>query len=78
MTEQETSTTLSRVQHQIDLITNAPTEEHARIARYMASGYVLALFFEGLIDRAEHALLEEAAARARAHWLPPAERESVD
>jgi len=78
MTEQDTPTTLSRVQRQIDLIRNAETEEQARTARHIASGYLLALYFEKLIDNAEHKELDEAAARAKAQWVPPSERETYD
>lgn len=71
-------TTLSRVQRQIDMIHNAETQELARIGKYMCSGYLLALLFEGLIDNNEHTELDEAAIRASAQWLPPAERESAE
>lgn len=78
MTEHNAPTTLSRVQRQIDLIHNAETEELSRICKYMCSGYLLALLFEGLIDNTEHAELYAASCRARSQWVPPAERESAE
>ena len=78
MPEHNASTTLSRVQRQIDQISNADTEELARISKYICAGYLLALLFEGLIDNNEHTELDEAAIRACAQWVPPAERESAE
>lgn len=78
MPEHNAPTTLSRVQQQIDAISNAETEGLSRICKHMCAGYLLALLFEGLIDNDEHTELDAAAERARAQWLPPAERESAE
>lgn len=78
MPEHNTPTTLSRVQRQIAMIQNAQTEDLARISRHICAGYLLALLFEGLIDNDEHTELEAAADRAKAQWVPPAERESAE
>jgi hypothetical protein len=78
MIDSDTPTTLSRVQQRIESIRDAETEELSRICKHMCAGYLLALLFEGLIDNNEHTELEAAAERARAQWLPPAERESAE
>lgn len=56
-------TTPRRVQRQIDAISNAETEELARISKYICAGYQLALLFEGLSNNIEHTELDEAAIR---------------
>jgi hypothetical protein len=71
-------TTLSRVQRQIDQIRDAETDQLSLISKHICAGYLLALYFEGLIDGDEHTELEKAAELARGQWLPPAEREILD
>lgn len=78
MPEHDAPTTLSRVQRQIDMIRDAQTDDLSRIGKHICTGYLLALFFEGLIGAAEHSELEAAAERARSQWVPPAERESAE
>ncbi len=78
MPEHNAPTTLSRVQRQIDLISNAETAQLSVISKHICAGYLLALLFEGLIDNIEHTELDAAAERARAQWLPPAERERAE
>jgi hypothetical protein len=78
MTVHDTPTTLSRVQQQIDMIKNAETDQQSQVSRHIATGYLLALFFEKLIDNEEHTQLEAAVDLARRQWVPPAERETYD
>lgn len=78
MTERNAPTTMSRVQRQIDLISDAETAQLSLISKHICTGYLLALLFEGLIDNIEHAELDAAAQRARDQWLPPAERERAE
>jgi hypothetical protein len=70
MSEHDTPNTMSRVQRQIDLISNASSSENALTALHVSSGYLLALFFEGLIDNREHAELSAEADQAWREWKP--------
>jgi len=78
MIDSDTPTTLSRVQRQIDMIRDAETDQLSLISKHICAGYLLALLLEGLIDNDEHSELDAAAERARAQWVPPAERESAE
>lgn len=68
MAEQNSVKTLGRARRQVDLITAARNLSQASIARHIAVGFILALFFERLIDEAHYAALSADINQLYARW----------